>query len=116
MGVFVEHTEDQFVETWIARKHKRWEYEWCFSGVAPAQQVMQGRAQTIDVATGRRLHLSVLFGRGIARRPEGHCVTCLPLFEDARDAKVDQVQLAFGRVHDIRWLEVAEDDWRLTIM
>jgi hypothetical protein len=60
------------------------------------------------------LRCAVLFGRGIAGRAERAGILRFVWVEVARDAEVDQVQVASGGTHDVGWLHVAKDDgWHL---
>src|ERR1700757_414123 len=78
-----------------------------------SQQAMQRRAQCVNIAAWLR-HAMQLFWRRVAN---GHNDRSLLLrLERAGNAKVDQFDLITGRHHNIRWLEIAENNGRIQIM
>jgi hypothetical protein len=60
----------------------------------------------------RGLRSAVLLRCGIARRAEGDSVKGLPRLEDARDTKVNKIQVMAWSYHDIAGLEIPENNRR----
>src|SRR5260370_6988318 len=84
--------------------------------ISAREQKVQQRSQAIDIRTRRRLRCAILFGSGVARRAQRHRVARLSWLEPARNAKVDQVEMALRAAHDIRRFEIPEDDRSLALV
>ncbi len=82
-------------------------------GITSGQTTVHRRSKRIQVGARTGLRTAVLFGRRISRRPKQHCILLLPLFEEARDTKIDQEQPPILTNHHIGRLQITKDDWRL---
>ena len=78
------------------------------------EQLMQCRAQAINVRSFRCLRLAILFGWSIAIGAERGSIFLLTWLEMARDAEINQVDMVAGRDHDIGGLEIAKNNRWLT--
>src|SRR5579884_3905802 len=77
---------------------------------------MQGRAQAIYIGTRRGLRATILFGCSVARRAKSGSIFLLSWLKVARDTKIDQINVLARGQHDVRGLEIAENDRWLTCM
>src|SRR5579884_2583019 len=81
--------------------------------MATGDELVQHSAQAVDVGARRRLRPAVLFWRGVAGGAEIGSISGLTGLEMTGNAEVDQVDMPIRGAHDVRRLEVAEDDRRL---
>ena len=79
-------------------------------------QVMDQRAQTVDIGARRTLRFAILLWRRVARRTERNRIMRLPRLEDAGNAEVNQEDMSALANHHIGGFEVAENDRRLVIV
>ena len=75
------------------------------------QQHVHCRAQTVQIRPWLGL-AAVLFGRRVAGRTHLHRVLMLAFLEGANNAKINQHQLAVGRSHNIRRLQITKHQRR----
>ena len=95
---------------------RRGEFEGGMGWVLAREQVMQGRAERVDVRPGVGLVSSELFRRGIPDAPEQVGILHCPRLKAARDPEIDQADPTIGLDHYVGRLEIAEDYRRLLAM
>src|SRR6267154_4827530 len=71
---------------------------------------MKRNAEAVNVRLLGRLCLAILLRGGIAGGAKGDSISSLPRFEVTGCAKVDQVEVASGRAHDVSRLDITKDD------
>ena len=76
------------------------------------EQLVQGRAQAVDICLLCRLRLAILFWGGVAGGAERAGILGLSWLEVACNAKVDQLWLTLQVDHDVAWLKVSIDNRR----
>src|SRR5947209_19736997 len=85
-------------------------------GVVPCQQLVKESSQAVDVCSRSCLCSAILFWGGITWGAKRDSIRGLPRFKVASNAKVNKVEMTGRCAHHIGWLEIAEDDGRLTGM
>src|SRR5437764_12788814 len=71
---------------------------------------MECNAEAVYVGLLGRLCFAILLRGGIARGAQGDSISGLPRFEVTGCAKVDQVEMAPGRTHDVSRLDITKND------
>src|SRR5215469_13960134 len=92
---------------------QRRQIEWCRAWVISAEQLIQCTTQGIYVGASVGLGFAVLLWRSEAWGTQHLGISRAPRSKDPRDTKVDELDLAVGRQHDVAGLEIPEDDGRL---
>src|SRR5439155_1430166 len=87
--------------------------EWSGGGVTAGHEVMEGRAERIEIGSRVGLRAAVLLRRRIARAAVEQRILRGAFLESPRDPEVDQLDRAVRLDHDVGGLHVAEDDRRL---
>src|SRR5258707_7756957 len=76
-------------------------------------QLRKRHGQRIDIRALIGLSAAILLWRGKARRAQQLRILRAGPAEQARNTKIDQLNTSIARQHNIAWLEVAENHWRL---
>src|SRR6266700_2392194 len=84
--------------------------------VVPCQKLVKQSSQAVDVCSRSCLRSSILFWGGIAWGAERDSIHGLSWLKVASNAKVNQVEMTGRCAHHIGWLEITEDDGRLSRM
>src|SRR5439155_2088795 len=122
LGVDLHHPGQQSLEL-IERRiiicvvaWERGEVELCTGGIVPCEELVEHRAQAVDVGLRSCLHLAVLLRSGVASRAEKHRISGFATFEAASNAEINEVEPTIVSAHHVGGLEITVDNSWLACM
>src|SRR6266568_2786500 len=77
------------------------------------QEVVKRCSQTVNIRTHGCLRRAVLLRGTIALRKSNESILAFSWCKQARNTKINQINLTVGGDHYISWLQITKDDGRL---
>src|SRR5262249_4845325 len=100
---------------WLLNRQRR-VAKWALGRVSPAQEVMEGGSQTVDVGARRRLCFSIALRSQITGCADEDSIFGLSRFEEPSEPKINPIHVAAVSEDYIGGFKITEDNRRLMRM